>query len=99
MSRVRFRRARYVTPCRPHRPRTEFFGRDVEQGSYSALYAALSPEVIEKGYNGYYLSDPGTPGKETFQGSDKWLAAGCWELSERLVKMKLGEDAMTSWSA
>lgn len=78
---------------------TEFFGRDVEQGSYSALYAALSPEVIEKGYNGYYLSDPGQPGKETSQGADKWLAAGCWELSERLVKMKLGEDAMVSWSA
>lgn len=34
------------------------FGRDVEQGSYSALYAATSPEVEEKNWNGYYLSDP-----------------------------------------
>ncbi len=33
-------------------------GRDPEQGSYSALYAALSPEVISKGWNGFYLSDP-----------------------------------------
>jgi hypothetical protein len=33
-------------------------GRDVEQGSYSALYAATSPEVEEKAYNGYYFSDP-----------------------------------------
>jgi hypothetical protein len=33
-------------------------GRDVEQGSYSALYAATSPEVEEKNWNGYYLSDP-----------------------------------------
>jgi NAD(P)-dependent dehydrogenase (short-subunit alcohol dehydrogenase family) len=34
------------------------FGRDPEQGAYSALYAALSPEVVEKGWNGVYLSDP-----------------------------------------
>jgi hypothetical protein len=33
-------------------------GRDVEQGSYSALYAATSPEIEEKGYNGYYFADP-----------------------------------------
>jgi hypothetical protein len=33
-------------------------GRDPEQGAYSALYAALSDEVIEKGWNGWYLSDP-----------------------------------------
>ena len=33
-------------------------GRSPEQGAYSALYAAISPEVIEKDYNGFYLSDP-----------------------------------------
>lgn len=33
-------------------------GRSPEQGSYSALYAALSPEVVEKEWNGVYLSDP-----------------------------------------
>lgn len=33
-------------------------GRDPEQGSYSALYAALSPDVIAKNWNGFYLSDP-----------------------------------------
>jgi hypothetical protein len=33
-------------------------GRDPEQGSYSALYAGLSNEVVEKDYNGVYLSDP-----------------------------------------
>jgi len=32
--------------------------RDPEQGCYSALYAALSPEVVEKDYNGFYLTDP-----------------------------------------
>lgn len=33
-------------------------GRDPEQGAYSALYAGLSDEVVQKDYNGAYLSDP-----------------------------------------
>lgn len=33
-------------------------GRDVEQGSYSGLYAAIHPEIVEKNYNGYYFTDP-----------------------------------------
>jgi hypothetical protein len=33
-------------------------GRDPEQGSYSALYAALSKEVVDNKWNGVYLSDP-----------------------------------------
>ncbi|KAL2066773.1 hypothetical protein VTL71DRAFT_2845 [Oculimacula yallundae] len=76
-----------------------FGGRDPEQGSYSALYAATSPEVEEKKWNGYYLSDPGTPGKESAQASDPQLGAALWELSERLVKEKVGEDALMDWSS
>ncbi len=33
-------------------------GRSPEQGSYSGIYAAISPEIVEKGWNGAYLSDP-----------------------------------------
>jgi len=33
-------------------------GRSPEQGCYSALYSALSDEVVEKDYNGFYLTDP-----------------------------------------
>lgn len=33
-------------------------GRSPEQGSFSALYAATSPEIEEKGWNGYYFADP-----------------------------------------
>lgn len=33
-------------------------GRDVEQGSYSALWAATSPEIEEKNLQGYYFVDP-----------------------------------------
>lgn len=74
-------------------------GRDVEQGSYSALYAATSPEVEEKGWNGWYLSDPGQPGKESSQASDKWLGAALWDLSHRMIEKKVGKDAFASWHA
>jgi len=74
-------------------------GRSPEQGSYSALYAALSDEVIEKDYNGFYLSDPATPGKESAQGADKNLATALWELSERMVVSRLGKDALEKWDA
>jgi len=72
-------------------------GRDVEQGSYSALYAATDPEVEEKGWNGFYLIDPGKPGKESSQASDPALGAALWELSERLVKETVGPDALVPW--
>lgn len=72
--------------------------RSPEQGSYSALYAALSDEVVEKGWNGYYLIDPAKEGKETAQAADKNLAQALWELSERVVVRLLGKDALKSWS-
>jgi hypothetical protein len=74
-------------------------GRDVEQGSYSALYAATSPEIEEKGYNGYYFSDVGQPGKESKQASDPHLGNALWDLSTRLIKEKAGEDALVDWSS
>ncbi|CAJ2510863.1 Uu.00g064880.m01.CDS01 [Anthostomella pinea] len=74
-------------------------GRDIEQGSYSALYAATSPEVEEKGWNGYYFSDPGQPGKESAQASDPTLGAALWELSQRVINEKVGDDALTDWDA
>lgn len=74
-------------------------GRDVEQGSYSALYAATSPEIEEKGWNGYYFADPGVPGKESNQASDPTLGAALWELTERIIKEKVGEDALQKWDS
>jgi len=72
-------------------------GRDVEQGSYSALYAATSPEIEEKGWNGFYFIDPGKPGKESSQASDPALGEALWELSERIIKEKVGSDALADW--
>ncbi|PGG97663.1 hypothetical protein AJ79_09122 [Helicocarpus griseus UAMH5409] len=74
-------------------------GRDVEQGSYSGLYAATSPEVEEKGWNGYYLTNPGESGKESAQASDPQLGAALWDLSERIIKDKVGKDALVDWDS
>lgn len=74
-------------------------GRDVEQGSFSALYAATSPEVEKRGWNGYYFTDPSQPGKESKQASNPQLGEALWDLSQRLIKEKLGEDALRDWGA
>ncbi|KAF2144343.1 uncharacterized protein K452DRAFT_223861 [Aplosporella prunicola CBS 121167] len=76
-----------------------FAGRDIEQGSYSALYAATSPEVIEKGWNGYYLDDPAQPGAVSSQAQDPALGAALWDLSHRIITDKLGKDAITPWDS
>ncbi|OTB01435.1 hypothetical protein M426DRAFT_323456 [Hypoxylon sp. CI-4A] len=75
------------------------FGRNVQQGSYSALWALTAPEIEEKGLNGHYFNDPGQPGKESAQASDPLLGAALWDLSHRLVKSKLGDDALIDWNA
>lgn len=72
-------------------------GRDIEQGSYSALWAATSPEIEEKNWQGYYFNDPGQPGKESSQASDPKLAEALWTLSTNLIKEKVGDDALTPW--
>lgn len=74
------------------------FGRNVEQGSYSALWALTDPSIEENDLNGYYFADPGTEGKESAQASDPALGAALWDLSTRLVKEKVGEDALMDWN-
>ncbi|KAL4880630.1 hypothetical protein BJY04DRAFT_208030 [Aspergillus karnatakaensis] len=71
--------------------------RSAEQGSFSALYAATSPEVEEKGWNGYYFTDPGQPGKESMLANDVALGSNLWNLSHELVKSVVGEDGMEDW--
>jgi len=73
-------------------------GRDPEQGSFSALYAATSPEIEEKDYNGKYFDDPGHLGSLSKQAQDLTLASSLWNLSQQLIKERLGPDAMQNWS-
>ena len=35
--------------------------------------------------------------RETLIAKDKYLAQALWELSERIIKDKVGPDALTSW--
>lgn len=72
-------------------------GRDPEQGSYSALWALTAPEITEKDLNGHYFTDPGTEGSLSSQAKDAKLGESLWELSEKIVKNKLGPDALVDW--
>ncbi|KAL3464551.1 hypothetical protein BJX64DRAFT_298360 [Aspergillus heterothallicus] len=74
------------------------FSRSPEQGSFSALYAATSPEVEEKGWNGYYFTDPGQPGKDSMLASDLELGSSLWNLSHQMIKEKVGEGGMVDWN-
>jgi len=74
-------------------------GRDIEQGSYVALWALTAEEIAEKEQNGYYFVDPGKEGKESSQASDPDLGTALWKLSESLVKEKLGDDALVDWKS
>ncbi|KAM0344169.1 hypothetical protein ACHAPU_007891 [Fusarium lateritium] len=73
-------------------------GRDVEQGSYSALWALTSSRIEEEDLNGYYFVDPDQEGKETSQASNPELASNLWDLSTSLIKEKLGNDAIVDWN-
>ncbi len=75
------------------------FGRDVTPGSYSALWALTSPKIEVENQNGWYFNDPDSPGKETSQASDPMLGKALWELSHRIIKGKLGENALLDWNA
>jgi len=75
------------------------FMRSPEQGSLSTLWAATSPEVVRNGWQGCYFTGPGELGKESSQASDEQLGTNLWELSEKLVKEKLGADALLPWNS
>ncbi|KAK5994800.1 Blue light-induced protein 4 [Cladobotryum mycophilum] len=72
--------------------------RDAEQGSYSALWALTAPDVAQSNQNGFYYTDPGQLGKESSQASNPELGTSLWNLSERLIKEKLGDDALIDWN-
>lgn len=74
-------------------------GRSVEQGSYSALWAASSPKIEEHGWNGYYFTGVDQLGKESRQASDPALGAALWDLSQRMIKEQVGPDALADWGA
>lgn len=74
-------------------------GRDPEQGAFSALWALTDPKIENEEMNGWYFSDPDQPGKESAQASDPVLGNAVWDLCERLIKEKVGDDALVDWNS
>jgi len=74
------------------------FMRSADEGSLSTLWAATSDDVEKNDWQGCYFKDPGTLGKETKQASDPKLGENLWNLSNQLVKEKLGEDGLLPWN-
>lgn len=62
-------------------------------------YAATDAEVVDKHYNGFYVSDPATPGKETALASNPEIGHNLWRLSAELIEEKLGKGALVEWAA
>ncbi|RDW58963.1 short chain dehydrogenase/reductase family protein [Aspergillus mulundensis] len=73
-------------------------GRSPEQGSFSALYAATSPEIEEKGWNGYYFTDPGQLGKESMMANNAELGNSLWNLSHEMISDVVGEGGLVDWN-
>jgi len=74
-------------------------GRTPEQGSFSTLWALTAPDVTHKDPDQeYYFTDPGTVGSLSSQAKDPELGRALWELSEKIVKDKLGDDALVDWN-
>lgn len=74
------------------------FMRTPEEGSLWALWAAMSDDVEERKLNGKYFTNPGQASEGSTQAQDPELGKSLWELSEQLVKQKLGKDALLPWA-
>ncbi|KAG8985119.1 hypothetical protein FRB93_006071 [Tulasnella sp. JGI-2019a] len=73
------------------------FLRTPEEGSIGTLWAALAPEVEEKNYQGVYIPDPGKVGGKTKQAQDSTLEKNVWDLCQKLITDKLGNDGLLAW--
>ncbi|KAJ3128688.1 hypothetical protein HK101_005355 [Irineochytrium annulatum] len=58
------------------------------QGAYTQLYAAASPEVVEKGYKGRYFVPQAKLGESNAAGRDMEAARKLWDFTAELVKEK-----------
>lgn len=73
-------------------------GRTPEQGSFSTLWALTAPDITHKEPDQeYYFTDPATVGSLSSQAKDPELGKALWELSERVIKEKVGDDALVDW--
>ncbi|RGB30507.1 hypothetical protein C1646_627865 [Rhizophagus diaphanus] len=65
------------------------FAKSPEDGALTQLYAATSPEIIEKNYRGMYFVPSGEIGKRSEESQNDELAEKLWKYTEDLVNEKL----------
>ena len=68
-----------------------FMKDPVKAGCRSALYAATSPEVIEKGISGEYIVPDKKITEPSTQAQDVQLGENLWALSVNILREKLGK--------
>ena len=73
-----------------HKLLKPFLKDPVESGCRSALFAATSPEVVEKGITGCYIVPDCKVTEPSARAKDEELGERLWELSENLLKDRLG---------
>ncbi|EMD37864.1 hypothetical protein CERSUDRAFT_136766 [Gelatoporia subvermispora B] len=75
------------------------FMRTPDQGSLSTLWAATADDVERDPakWNGAYLTDPAQRGEESNMAQDPQRGKNLWQLSEELVREKLGKDGLLPW--
>ena len=67
-----------------------FLKDPVSEGCRPALYAATSPEIEEKGISGQYIVPDKKVTSPSSKAQDEELGERLWNLSEQLLKAKLG---------
>ena len=75
------------------------FERTPEEACLSTLWSATASEVEDnwEDWQGVYVSTPGTVGAESDMARDEKRGARLWDMSESLVRMSLGHDALLPW--
>ncbi|KAJ3196066.1 hypothetical protein HK101_010167 [Irineochytrium annulatum] len=74
--------------CNIIRPIASTFFYTPAQGCHAQLYAAVSPEIVEKQYRGRYFMPQVTVAEPSAMARDEDLARRLWEWTEELIREK-----------
>ncbi|CAG8555147.1 6151_t:CDS:2 [Funneliformis caledonium] len=66
-----------------------FFSLSPDDGALTQLYAATSPEIVEKNYRDQYFEPFGNIGKKSAAAQDEEQAEKLWKYTEELIDVKL----------
>ncbi|KZV97609.1 hypothetical protein EXIGLDRAFT_764264 [Exidia glandulosa HHB12029] len=74
--------------------------RAPDEGSLGVLWASTTSgdELVRRGLQGAYITDPGKAGEQTELATDPQLEENVWSLCEQLIREKIGNDALHDWA-